>query len=48
MGFAMKTLFIALVASYLATWCSGLSISRQKAMSHVQARRLHFGLSLIT
>ena len=44
----MKILLIALLFSYLVTWCSGVYISRQRRLSREKARNLHLGLSLIT
>jgi hypothetical protein len=44
----MKTLLIALTASYLVTWCSGIFIARQKSIAPGKARLIHLGLSLVT
>lgn len=44
----MKTLLIALTASYLVTWCSGICIARQKSIDPKKARIIHFCLSLVT
>ena len=44
----MKAILIALLISYLVTWCSGIFIARQTVMSRKQARNVHLGLSLIT
>lgn len=44
----LKSLLVAFVLSYLATWSSGLYISRQTRLNRAVAKRLHLGLSLIT
>lgn len=44
----MNGILIALIASYILTWLSGLYISRQTRMNRAAARRLHFTLSLGT
>lgn len=44
----MKTLLIALTASYLITWLCGIYISRQTRFKPSTARRIHLALSLVT
>lgn len=44
----MKIVLVALLISYLVTWCSGMYISRQATMDRAKARRMHLGLSLVT
>ncbi len=44
----MKFLAAGMMLSYLITWCSGLYFSRSKKHDRVRARRIHFGLSLVT
>ena len=44
----MSPLLMALIVSYLITWFSGFYIARQTRLERAKARRLHFGLSLIT
>lgn len=44
----MKILLIALTASYIVTWCSGIFIARQKSFKPERARLVHLCLSLVT